>query len=181
VSKALADGTLHWFAVWKERIQDAWTNIESFEGFEEDTDADGEITIELDRAPPLLSVWVFVLPESRSILVWTPPDYPLRAIETELNQTLARFRPGRRNLEVPGKNIEWTLFRPDKGVWRGKVYDGTEEDEDGKPDGRTRIALDRLVGVERALGPPPEVLTPGDLLIGVDVRTMRFLVAGVAP
>jgi hypothetical protein len=105
--------------------------------------ADGTARLDLEHAPAPLSVWVVVDLDSGAFAVTMPDGRPIKK----------PGKPSRVGLGDGDKADELLddrqflmglMVRPGEGAWAFTGGDGGPRDEDGKPDGHLRFALDRL-------------------------------------
>jgi hypothetical protein len=157
------------------RISGVIPGFERWEGIVEDEDGDGRVEIVLERAAdPEWAQWIAIDLDSgewatagRSDLA--EPSRPLGAG--------AELAPGTAVWPVPEGIVEVLVVRPGEGesagAWAGEVWDGGSADGDGLADGSAGVSPARLQPVG-ASGPPPELYAPGDVLIAITPRALRY-------
>ncbi len=79
-------------------------------------------------------------------------------------------------LEHPFSLGFFALIRQKVGAWSFVGIDGDTTDRDGRLDGKTSIEIDRMKPLDDSI-PPPRDFEPGDLVFGIDARTLNFYVA----
>jgi hypothetical protein len=163
-------GRMIWFSVAREISRQAATIVPRIE-LATDDDGDGKVRLELGTGVPVRSIWFAVDLETGAAAVASPEDYspqevelPGKAIPAALNR-----------LDLDRQLVYVVLVRPGAGAWKLRVGDGGASDEDGQPDGTLRAALVRFEGIGPAPLPPPEHLSPRDLLLVIDPDRMEFL------
>jgi hypothetical protein len=147
-----------------------------------------------DGAPlPLAAVWVVVdLATGRAAHGTTPgfsaPAGPLpadgvrRGSGGRWNRLAARLNEAQvllvRPAEAPPGPPEGDA---EPGAWGAYWMDGSGRDLDGADDGALETALDALVPVIAGGPPPPEELSPGDLLVLVDPTSLAYYIVRLTP
>lgn len=168
-----------WFGV--EHAVDAGYSGDIFQHYNAGTAAaDGTARLDLGRAPAPRSFWVVVDLDSGAFAVVTPDG----------RQITKPGKPSRLGLgqgDKPDELLDDRSFlmglmvRPGEGAWAFTGGDGGPRDEDGKPDGHLRFALDRF---DPLPGSPaaPSKLNGRDLWFVADPLTMEIAVhkGGVA-
>ena len=152
-----------------------------------DDDGDGKVGWSLDRDVPQRSIWVVVDLATGGVAAAAPEGYPLRRIDWR-GVGLVRGNPRADRVEDARSFAEVLLVRPGQGAWRLTVGDGSDLDDDGKPDGRLAAALDRLEPFPGTSAPPPDRFDPRDVVVLIDPNRMELTVvqagnpqAGVKP
>lgn len=143
-------------------------------------DAEGQVVLDLERDVAPRSVWVAVDATSGEFLLAAPDGHEVREIRLPSSAVGAT----RRTLSDSRRFLEVLVVRPlaavpagqnpsaVAGSWRGSFGDGGSADRGHAGDGRIEAALEEL----EPLGdspPPPEELSQGDILIGVDRTTLE--------
>jgi hypothetical protein len=142
-------------------------------------DAAGEARYELEAAVPARSVWVVADVASGALAVAAPDDFPLRVVALSPGD-LRRGPAGRRDRLVRTlERVELLVVRPGVGTWRLSLHDGGAADADGANDGALSAALDELVPVGAAPGPPEEVAA-GDRFVAIDPATLDLFTLALA-
>jgi hypothetical protein len=147
-----------------------------------DDDGDGKAEWALDREVPLRSIWVVVDLATGEVAAAAPEGYPLRRVDWR-GVGLVRGNPRADRVEDARSFAEVLLVRPGQGAWRLTLGDGSDLDDDGKPDGRLAAALDRFEPFPGTSAPPPDRFDPRDVVVLIDPNQMELTVvqAGVKP
>jgi hypothetical protein len=136
-------------------------------------DAQGGVTVPLDRPVAPLSVWVAVDVTTGAYALVAPAGSAVRQVDPPPGA----FRAGtpsdlfadRHNL------VEALLVRPGQGAWQLSVGDGGAADEDGQGDGQVRFSLDHLRPLAAAPAAPAKALAL-DLLVILDVERLEVAI-----
>jgi hypothetical protein len=170
VSGVSSDAAVAWIGV--GRSQSAFTPQRLTLWQVVDADATGTARLELGRPVPAESAFVAVDLVAGEMAVAAPPDTPLREVDLPHQAVPASLRTleDRRS----GLAVLWARPAADGtgAAWGGAVSDGSDLDGDGREDRGVEVLLDRLQPL--GAGPsPPETLTDGDVLVGVDLETLE--------
>ncbi len=114
----------------RERIENSFTRLNTFEGELADSDGDGSVDYELGRQLPWRSLWIAVELESGRVVIASPHE-PLRELVSA-----RRRAPSEESVEVDAAWLDVLLVRPEGGAWKGRISDGGDGDDDGVPDAR---------------------------------------------
>ena len=104
-----------------------------------------------------------------------PEGYPLRRVSWR-GGGIARGNPRADRVEDARAFAEVLLVRPGQGAWRLTVGDGSDLDDDGKPDGKLAAALDRMEPLAGTSAPPPSRFDPRDVVVLIDPNRMELTV-----
>jgi hypothetical protein len=182
VDGVTAGGQVVWFGMAREVAEDDVATLVRRAEVQTDGDGDGRIVWDLDREVPLRSIWVAVdLATGRAVAV-SPEGYPLRRVSWR-GRGLARGNPRADRVEDFRGYAEVLLVRPGAGAWRLTVGDGSEQDDDGAPDGKLAAALDRmrpLPGTAGGAAEPPTRFGPKDVVVLIDPNGMELTLVEAA-
>jgi hypothetical protein len=137
--------------------------------------ADGVARIELDRPLADRAIWVVVDLKSGDFLALTPSGYPLR------KPAKGQRGEGRGDGDKPDEllddrpEIAGLMVRPQIGAWQFAAADGGGDDQDGKNDGRMRLALPRFMPLQGSPAAPAK-LDGKDLWFVIDPVAMNLAV-----
>jgi len=140
-----------------------------------DDDGDGKVEWDLDRDVPARSIWVAVDLATGEVAAAAPEGYPLRRVSWR-GVGIARGNPRADRVEDARAFAEVLLVRPGQGAWRLTVGDGSDLDDDGKPDGKLAAALDRMEPLAGTSAPPPSRFDPRDVVVLIDPNRMELTV-----
>ncbi|HKI04138.1 MAG TPA: hypothetical protein VKK31_19315 [Thermoanaerobaculia bacterium] len=176
-----AKGQVVWFSMAREVSEDDVATLVRRAEAQTDGDGDGRVVWDLDREVPLRSIWVAVdLATGRADAV-SPAGYPLRKVSWR-GRGLARDQVRSDRVEDIRSYAEVLLVRPGEGAWRLTVGDGSEQDDDGAPDGKIAAALDRMRPVTGAVAgtageaEPPKRFGPRDIVVLIDPNRMELTI-----
>lgn len=180
-SGVTAGGEVAWLTVWRELDERSRTRVTLLDRTTSDEDGDGRVTLEVERPIPPLSVWVAVDVTTGQAAIVSPEGIPLRWAP---DGSVRRTGP---HIEVALKRPELLLVRPGLGAFRARVADGARDDAGARGDARVTLtpsAFRRAVPKSVPPGPPDEIPLPqrfasGDVLVGVDMRTLEVVLAEV--
>ena len=145
-----------------------------------DDDGDGSVTVELDQAIPLQSVWWAVDATTGDLAVATREGYTADRREAPAG-ALARGDRGEALLVVHGWPAANALVvRPGAGVWTVRAGDGALNDSDGAPNGVIQIPVAAFRPRAGTAAPDLDELLPGDVLVVVSPRRLAFYATRVA-
>lgn len=149
-----------------------------------DQDADGSVALQLGKVPEL-SVWAFV-----DLGAGAQALQAAAAFEAPLEEPwpggspVAYLAGDAPVVRVDGAIAELLWVRPGVGAWKARAGDGADADADGVVDGTILVSLSDFSAVGAAAVELPSSLASGDLLIRVELETLkisRFIVPGEAP
>jgi hypothetical protein len=169
-------GPVAWFSVATERGE--WLDVLVRRQIEAVADAKGGSSFELEKGVPALSVWAVVDLTTGAFDLAAPGSDGLREIPFPGDALRATPSGDVPFLEDTRSYLEVLLARPGHGAWGLTVGDGTADDADGMPDGRTRIAIDSLRPLTAGRAGARSV-TAGDVIVVVDPNTMETYAATV--
>jgi hypothetical protein len=182
VDGVTAGGQVVWFGMAREVAEDDVATLVRRAEVQMDDDGDGKIVWDLDREVPLRSIWVAVdFATGRAVAV-SPEGYPLRRVSWR-GRGLARGNSRSDRVEDFRSYAEVLLVRPGEGAWRLTVGDGSEQDDDGAPDGKLAAALDRmrpLPGITGGTAEPPNRFGPKDVVVLIDPNQMELALVEAA-
>jgi hypothetical protein len=180
VDGVTAGGQVVWFSMAREVAEDDVATLVRRAEVQRDGDGDGKIVWDLDREVPLRSIWVAVDFSTGRAVAVSPEGYPLRRV-TWRGRGLARGNSRSDRVEDFRGYAEVLLVRPGEGAWRLTVGDGSEQDDDGVPDGKLAAALDQmrpLAGAGEA--GPPNRFGPKDVVVLIDPNQMELALVEAA-
>ena len=138
-------------------------------------DGTGVAHWDAEETIPWKSVWFIVDLASGEFTSGVPEgfvsdeiDFPGRGIGAALNV-----------LDSEGESKEFLWVRPTVGAWTLTALDGGRNDGDGATDRNIRADVSKF----RPLGSspvPPDRFAPGDVLVGIDYRSLTFYAARLA-
>jgi hypothetical protein len=167
--------------VTRVRIEEASTKATRYDEILIDEDEDGALFWQPPEemgVVPWVSVWALVDLGSGEPLLGVPADTPLWLLAEERSSFHATAAGvcGRACLETEASQLAVLVVRPGEEAWSGAVSDGGPGDADGRNDGR--LYFDGLgLDVGRlASSAPPDELGAGDVIVGIDWRTLEVLV-----
>jgi hypothetical protein len=172
----LGQGRIFVYAFGAQTIDNTYTRLSRIARVVEDRGADGALLVTASDVIPTLSFWLAADLSSGKATLASPHRWPghVGAIGVGEVEVVAAERGGRSTeLTLTTKALEVVLMRAGAGAWWLQANDGGESDADGDADGRVTV---RLVDLEpRVPGDPspPATLERGDLVLLVDVHTMR--------
>jgi len=135
-------------------------------------DAQGAVTVPLDRPIPALSVWVAVDLTTGAYALAAPAGSAVRQVDLPPGAFRAGVGAGSDLLADRRHLIQALLVRPGQGAWQQTVGDGGEADEDGQGDGFVQFSLARMLPLAAAPAAPSKALTQ-DLLVILDVEKVE--------
>jgi hypothetical protein len=166
-------GQVVWFGVARE-IADEVTTMVRRDAIAADDDRDGTVRLELTREVPWKSVWIAVDLATGEYAAAAPEGYPLRLVPWR-GMGILQGQGGPDRIEEARSFVELLVVRPELGAWGYTAGDGGPRDEDGVPDNRLRMALERVVPIG-ASPAPPERLQPTDLVALVDASLLEVTI-----
>jgi hypothetical protein len=184
----LAEGLLPgarvvWFSVARE-IHRSRVHLVRREAIVEDEDQQGQVRFQLDGPVPVASVWVAVELATGAFSAATPEGMERREILLPEGALSAEVE-GAAALADRREFLEALLVRPGAGpgvgAWGGTVGDGGASDAGEPTDERLLLALAALRPLEEGPSLDPAAFAPGDILVGVDTRTLQFYAARLEP
>jgi len=131
-------------------------------------DDNGNVTFPV-QVPTFRSVWVIFDVTTGDYLVSSPPGYKMNRVSPPAGSL--GTGDGIRN---PRLIIDAFVARKGAGAWAGRAADR-------KRSGSAAVPVSALVSLERDGPPPPQKLTVGDVVFGMDVTDMEFWVLQVRP
>jgi hypothetical protein len=145
-----------------------------------DADERGRLQFPLPDTQPIDSFWVAVDLSTGDFGSAVPKSPGTRGKDLP-PQALVRGGKGRvEAVESDGDHAYVVVIRPGRAVFRGTVGDGAPSDDDGKADGRLRIAARHLQKLRGSDDPGAE-LENGDVVFVFPTHRMRFLTGVVKP
>lgn len=180
-----ARGQIVWFSMAREVSEDDVATLVRRAEVQADEDGDGRVVWDLGQEVPTRSIWVAVdLATGRAEAV-SPSGYPLRKVAWR-GRGLVRGTAGADRVEDVRTYAEILRVRPGQGAWRLTVGDGSEQDDDGAPDGKVAVALDKMrpmPGITGTAGEaaPPERFGSGDIVVLIDPNRMELTIAEAGP
>src|SRR5215203_5283914 len=172
-----AKGQVVWFSMAREVSEDDVATLVRRAEVQTDDDGDGRVVWDLDREVPLRSIWVAVDVATGRADAVSPAGYPLRKVSWR-GRGLARDQVRSDRVEDVRSYAEVLLVRPGEGAWRLTVGDGSEQDDDGAPDGKIAAALDRMRPVTGLAieAEPPKRFGPKDVVVLIDPNRMELTI-----
>lgn len=189
VNGVKAGGGVVWLTVWLEHVDHAVTRIVRKLGFETDADADGKIEINTESKIPTASMWMVVdvdAPaldvepaqaqrfDAQSFDIVAPEAYSIRPLAISLRE-LENTAPF---FESRGTDLEVLWLRPQTGVWHARIRDGHTQ-LDNLKDRKLFFDAAEFSAVYPEKLEPPEAPRAGDILLGIEVTSLRTFVAKV--
>jgi hypothetical protein len=135
-------------------------------------DAQGAVSVPLDRTVPPLSVWVAVDLATGAYALAAPSGSPIRQVDLPPGAFRAAAGAGSDLLTDRRQLLQALLVRPGQGAWQQTVGDGGEADEDGQGDGFVTLSLARMLPLAAAPAAPSKALAQ-DLLVVLDVERVE--------
>jgi hypothetical protein len=137
-----------------------------------DDDADGIARLELPAAVPPLSVWAVVDPAAGAYTLADPRQLDLSGLAI----SVASFGP-RDRITVARDEVDLLVVRPgggpDAGAWSLYASDDGASDFDGVLNHQVVVQVAAMKPLGVGLG-GPAALVPGDLIVAVDPRSLRY-------
>ena len=138
-----------------------------------DDDRDGIVTFDRGLATPFHSIFVIADVASGEVAIATPSGF-----EQKLELPTAVLKPGNSgnglaDLSLRSESIDVLLVRARAGAWRGFASEGTKRDKDGERNGRVALGIEQFAAVGGKAA-APQAFIPGDVLVLIEPRTMRF-------
>ena len=172
---ATPGGQVVWFGI--ARVFGGYaTETVRHESVSVDEDHDGIVRLNLTADPPFQSYWFAIDLESGELGVTAPAGYRVRSRELSAGAIPASLAWA----ELGGDYAHLLLLRPHVGWWLLRVGDNGATDSDSASNGVLRVTPAAMRGVGNG-PPPPERLTPRDVLIAVFPNQMEFVVHRLAP
>ena len=145
-----------------------------------DDDRDGIVTFDRGLATAFHSIFVIADVASGEVAIATPSGF-----EQKLELPTAVLKPGNSgnglaDLSLRSESIDVLLVRAKTGAWRGFASEGTKRDKDGERNGRIALGIEQFAAVGRNAA-APQAFIPGDVLVLIEPRTMRFASITVTP
>jgi hypothetical protein len=142
-----------------------------------DEDHTSEMRLSLPGGVPKRGVWLVVESSTGGYTIAAPSGFPLR--QFDLAPTELTSAPGAlRQVNIARDHIDVFTVRKGIGVWRADVKDGSASDDDHASNGRVTMSFERMSPLDGA-PPASTVLTPGDVVMGVDHNSLEFFVVKV--
>lgn len=137
-------------------------------------DETGQAVVEVSE-PSFRSIWLIVDLRSGSHIVSTPPGFT----PNRLAIPSGAFEPNGRRLFFTRPSLEVFVVRRGAGAWHAHVADSDANDTDTR---RGHVAFGVQSMRRVASGPPPpEHLTPGDVIMVVDTLFFQFWAGELTP
>ncbi len=165
-------GSVVWFSVAREHPH--WlTRAVRRDAVLPDTDGDGVVRFELERAVPRRSVWTAVDLTTGAYATATPRDMPRLEVQPTAD-SLRRSPVGViETLQDTRGFLEILLVRPAQGAWAQSVGDGGASDSNALPDGRVQASFGSMRPINSSKVAPGQ-LAPCDVVIVVDPKSLEF-------
>jgi hypothetical protein len=139
----------------------------------EDTDRDGAVELSLPTPIPPDSIWFAVDVETGALAVARPPASRFRARDFA-PEMLVKGPDAKIDRFVVNKGmVDLLVVRPHVGAWTGYAADGHGSDGDRAQDGRSTVVFTGGRSLHGRV-PPPNHLTPRDVIVAVALRTMEY-------
>jgi hypothetical protein len=174
-----AGGTVVWYGL--ERRVDDYTLQIVRHAQTSAAAADGTAALALGRAAAPASLWIAVDLASGTYDVAAPDGSAPHRLPKPLTGLLPGAGGAADRLTDTRSYIEALVVRPAVGAWTFHGGDGGQDDEDGKPDGRLLLPLDRLQPLATAPAPAAKA-GDKDLWFVLDPNRLEYsiLKGGVA-
>lgn len=137
---------------------------------------DGTLRFPLDRRVPQQSMWVIVDLATGAVATGAPAGFQVVTTDFHGRGLLHGLLSDADGVEDTRPFLEIMLVRPGKGAWGATIGDGGDADEAGGNDGKLRLSLGKMRGVQQS-GPPPDRFMSGDVIAVVDPNAMELTLA----
>lgn len=181
VSGVTAKGRAVVFGVAREVGDDDYVTLRTSAEILEDLDGDGKVTLDLEAPLAKESTWVAVDTTKCDSDAGAPTGFRLRQVNLRGRGVFKRD-DGRGAVEEMRGFVEALVVRcgtgPDAGAWIASLGDGGPDDEDGAPDGKLELALDRMVPLSDSPEPPDD-FSKDDVVVLIDPNALEMALVKV--
>ena len=169
-----AGGKVVWFGATQVIAEDGVPEIRAYATITEDTDRDGNASLDMPGGVPAHATFVVVDLTTGAVDSAAPPGYEIRRVQWR-GRGLRRSN-GADDVEDLRQTENLLVVRPTVGAFVLETGDSGPADDDRTTNGSIRVLLSSLRPLGDTTAEAPKMLLPTDVMAMLDPRTLELTI-----